>query len=145
MIEWIFLTHISLHRQFDIIFYGNHINTYPHRRIFQQLLSGSNPMNLLLKLKNTFDVVSTLKSLGAVFPADDMSELPAYRLNIDDLFSQAKSLGFDFKKINVENWPQDPRIQEIMNKVISTAGFAEDKTKALTRAFVRDFVIDIAR
>jgi hypothetical protein len=133
---------------FDFILLGRPINTYAVRPVdlLNILLKKIKPDgHLLIKLRNTFDVVTTLKSLGANLNVGEAADLPAWQINIEDFNRHVNTLGYQIKKISVENWPMDANIQDVVKRIVNSDSFSDNKNEVLTRILTRDYVLNLAR
>jgi GT2 family glycosyltransferase len=141
-----FLNEYFPNKQFDYIFMGTPINSY-HKplKLLDDLLKCLNPNgHLLIKLRNTFDITSCFKTLGAHVQVDDTTT-PVYQLSLDDLINHVKKAGFIDKKIVTENWPLEEKNLQVLRNAITTIGFSHDPNDVFVRAITRDYVIDIAQ
>jgi O-antigen biosynthesis protein len=134
---------------FDYILVEKPINTYQQPLVFlQQLLKRlKKDGHLLIKLRNTYDVITVLNSLGANIQVEDTTEptalpLPVH-IDILELQNHLKSSGYIFRKIAVKNWPLDENFQKVIKKLLISANYTEKMDETLTRIFVRDYVFDI--
>jgi glycosyltransferase involved in cell wall biosynthesis len=139
------IEHIKEHfadEQFDYIVMGIPINSYqnPLELLHYLLKHVKSDGHLLLKLRNTSDVLSLFKTLGANI---NVKTNNVYQLSMDELIAQMKSAGFVPKKIASENWPLDEKNLQFLRNAITATGFNPDPIEVLARAVVRDYVIDI--
>lgn len=133
---------------FDFILLGRPINTYAVRPVdlLNILLKKIKPDgHLLIKLRNTYDVVTTLKSLGANLNVGEAADLPVWQINIEDFNSHVNTLGYQIKKISVENWSMDANIQDVVKRIVNSDSFSDNKNEVLTRILTRDYVLNLAR
>ncbi|MCX6079909.1 MAG: glycosyltransferase family 2 protein [Chloroflexi bacterium] len=140
-----FLNEHFTDERFDYIVLGKTINSYQNPfKLLQQLLKRlKSNGHLLLKLHNTFDILSLFKTLGANIQIEHSDDV--YQLSIDELIDQIKNTGFIYKKITVENWPLEENNLQFLRNAIKTTGFNPNPDEVFARAVVQDFVIDIAR
>ena len=132
--------------RFDYVVLGQSINAYQKPlELLQDLLKKlKGDGHLLIKLHNTYDVVSLYKTLGANVRVNDQFN-NVYQLSMDELVAQIKNAGFIYKKIAVENWPLGEKEQMILRNTITATGFSNNPDEIFARAVVQNYVIDIAR
>lgn len=129
---------------FDYVILGKPINAYqnPLELLHNLLKHLKSDGHLLLKLRNTYDVVSLFKTLGAGIPA---SVNNGYQLSVEELIGHEKNAGFIHKKIAFENWPLSEQDQIILRNTITATSFNKNPDETFFRAVVRDYVFDIIR
>lgn len=129
---------------FDYVILGKPINAYqnPLELLHSLLKHLKSDGHLLLKLRNTYDVVSLFKTLGAGIPA---SVNNGYQLSVEELIGHEKNAGFIHKKIAFENWPLSEQDQIILRNTITATSFNKNPDETFFRAVVRDYVFDIIR
>jgi SAM-dependent methyltransferase len=132
--------------RFDYVVLGQPINAYQNPlELLQDLLKKlKDDGHLLIKLHNTYDVVSLYKTLGAKVHVNNQLN-NAYQLSTDELVSQIKNAGFVYKKLAVENWPLGERDQIILRNAKTATDFSNNPEEIFARAVVQNYVIDIAR
>ena len=139
-----FLNQHFTDKRFDYVVLGIPINAYQDPLgLLQNLLKClKDDGHLLLKLHNTFDILSLFKTLGAKI---NVNVDHVYRLSMDALIDHVKNAGFIHNKLAVENWSIGEQDQTFLRKAITTTGFSQNPDEVFARALVRDYVVDIAR
>ncbi len=142
------IEHIYKHfldMSFDYVILGTSLNDYQNplhllRVLLKRLKSDG---HLLVKLHNTYDVLSLFNTLGANIHGNVYDNV--YQLSINELIDFLKNVGFINNKIAAENWPSGEQDLQFLRNVITTTGFSQYPDEVFARAIVRDYVIDIVR
>jgi len=128
--------------QFDYILIGKEINLYsePLKLLTDSLSLLKAGGQLLLKLRNTYDVRSFLNILG-----NGMSQNNEYPISwtADDFSGWISTLGYDVKNIGAEYYSIDLVNSSKLSEIIKYAGFTGEVNNVKNKMLVRNYVFSI--
>lgn len=135
--------------RFDYVILGKHVNVYRnHLELLQNLHRRLKPNgHLLIKFRNTNDIVSLFNTLGARIDITGNTKreknLIVFQLSVKELLAQLKNAGFNLTKVAVENWPLRDHDLQILKQIIANTSFSAKPGEVFEQALIRNFVIDI--
>lgn len=126
------------YEKFDYIILGQPLNAYdwPNEFLEKLLQILSSEGQLLIRLKNTYDISTLLKTVG-VYASIDNSNY--HHISVEALSKKLTLLGYTIKDIAIEQHYIDENIQAFINNV----NFTDEN--ALIRAMVKDYIINIVK
>ncbi|MPN60412.1 hypothetical protein SDC9_208140 [bioreactor metagenome] len=126
------------HEKFDYVIVGQPLNAYNHPFLLVgHLLKLLNPDGeLLVKLANSYDIVTLLKIIGMNIARDNDV---VHHFSVDELNSQLKLLGYTINNIIIEQH----RFNEDIHNFLKNIKFNNEN--AFLKATAKDYVIKIVR
>ncbi|GLC80439.1 glycosyltransferase family 2 protein [Lacrimispora brassicae] len=128
--------------QFDYILIGKEINLYsePLKLLSDSLSLLKKGGQLLLKLRNTYDVRSFLNILG-----NDMSQNNEYPISwtTDDFSGWLSTLGYVAKNVCAEYYSMDLGSSNKLYEIIKYAGVTADIDNVKNKMLVRNYIFNI--
>lgn len=129
--------------EYDFVFLGKPINTYsdPNSLLLSLIRTVKQGGRLLLKLYNTSNFLKLFRILGVKAQLGNMAveDINYIDLDIDQLVSKLRSLGFLEQQIKAENWPIDQKSMELIKTTIANAGLAENINLAMSRSMIKEY------
>ncbi len=132
---------------FDFVVLGKPINTFPNPYVLLKNLLKLLKRNgyLLLKLYNTSDIISVLRTLGANIQITTTNPINnVYKISLDELAAQLGVFGFIPKKIVVENWPLGENFHKVLQNTIAASGLGNNPDNIFA-GVNREYIIEIPR